>query len=57
MEVTKMNQDLINKLEEAISDWYSIMNYDDKEELSWIRKNITQLKRQLRVERGKTQQS
>lgn len=40
---------MIEELEEAISNYYSMIDYSDKEELSYIRKAITKLKRELKT--------
>lgn len=40
-----MTQD---EIREGIQNWISIIDFDDKEQTSWCRRNITELRRKLR---------
>lgn len=43
--------DEIKKIQEGIEDWFSIIDYRDKKQAAWCRRNITELKRELRERR------
>lgn len=43
----KMN----DKIKQGISDWLSIIDYSDKEQANWCRKNIIALRKQLKNSR------
>ena len=38
----------IEEIKNGIEDWFAIIDYDDKEQSSWCRRNITALKKQIR---------
>lgn len=40
----KMTQD---EIREGIQDWQSIMDYEDKEQIAWCRRNITELRQKI----------
>lgn len=41
----------IEKIKQGLEDWMSIIDYRDKEQTAWCRRNITELKRELRERR------
>lgn len=41
----------IEKIKQGLEDWFSIIDYRDKEQTAWCRRNITELKRELRERR------
>ena len=43
----KMNEEI----KQGISDWLSIIDYSDKEQAKWCRKNITALRKKLKNSR------
>ena len=40
-----------DEIKQGISDWLSIIDYSDKEQAKWCRKNITALRKQLKNSR------
>lgn len=36
------------EIENGIKDWLSIIDYDDKEQSAWCRRNITALRKQIK---------
>lgn len=43
---------MLNDLIAGIQDWLSIIDFEDKEQTAWCRRNITKLRKELR-ERSK----
>ena len=38
----------IVEIKNGIEDWFAIIDYDDKEQSSWCRRNITALRKQIK---------
>lgn len=38
----------IEEIKNGIEDWFAIIDYDDKEQSSWCRRNITALRKQIK---------
>lgn len=38
----------IEEIKNGIEDWFSIIDFDDKEQTAWCRRNITALRKQIK---------
>lgn len=41
------------EIREGIQDWISIIDFGDKEQTAWCRRNITELRKKLRIKKEK----
>lgn len=42
-----MENIMIDEINQGIQDWLSIIDYKDKDQTKWCRKNITELRKQI----------
>ena len=42
-----MENIIIDEINQGIQDWLSIIDYKDKDQTKWCRKNITELRKQI----------